>query len=293
MIEKINEKVSLKSIIIGLSFFIGTKFVLKTYDNYKFVKELYDVINNDVMNSSEALLVDKVKNDLIENVKKSDLFNKYGKEYILDSLKSSTIKISKSELLLSKSNGFFFHLPVIKEHFKLVNILTSYKKPKSENVIVIEKRLLEDYDYFESVLVHELYHYIDHLYKESGGKYSNMFFYEKFLDTKITDGSLDKAYLNNKMLKIFGKDALNIFIKTTLDNEFFDILKNDIDYYKSDKELYARINTLIFNMKKYNTNNIYEYFNILMEEENYYSSDIILILILDLEKVDELLSEHS
>lgn len=233
MNDKINEKVTWKELLVGFGIFIGTNYVIKDYKNYTFLNDLYNIANSDKINDSLSL---EVKQRIINDVKESELFAKYGKDYILDSLQKVNIIITDKDIF-DGSRGFYIHLPNILEHFKIINLLTFYKKPNSDNIIFIHNKTLED-KAFDYVLTHELYHYVDKLLENRN----------EVLFTNYD--SLNKIEIERKLQIIIDKDVLDIMRKSNFDKDIINELLDNKEYLTSNKEIFARVNTLRSNMKK-------------------------------------------
>jgi hypothetical protein len=290
----INEKIKLKDLILGLGVFLGTDYIMNDYNNFKFVNKLYNTINYSEESSDEKNKIEKIRKMVIDEVKNSNHFNKYGKDFIIDSLKTATIKISDSDILLDKSNGFFIHLPDIKSNFKMIDMLTKNKKPSMENVIVIQKNLFDDYSYLKAVLVHELYHYIDHLYISIRfNRISNSFNYDEYLDHNIIKNKFDKKYIKNKIKFLFEDEIFGILIDTGIVDELCDSIIKKYNYYSSNIELYSRINTMLYLMNENDLDDLEEYFNFLIDERMDFEDDLILIILLNIDKIEELLDKHK
>ena len=232
--NKINEKISWKELLVGLGIYLGTDYIIKDYKNYSFLSTLYDVVNTD---NTDQKLSEKVKDAIINDVKESNLFNEYGKDYILDSLRKTKVVITDKDFLLENSNGFYIHLPNVIENFKIVNFLTMYKKPNYENIIFIHKESINN-NIFESVLTHELYHYVDKLLSNRNEKIFTDYSY------------LTKEKLELKLNKIIDNDILNIMNKQGFSNDIIGEILNNRDYLTSNKEIFARVNTLRSNLKR-------------------------------------------
>jgi hypothetical protein len=233
MNTNINEKVTWKELLIGLGVFLGTKYIIKDYKNYTFLNSLYNIANSELKDDSLSL---EVKQRIINDVKESDLFAKYGKDYMLDSLQKATIIITDKDIF-DESNGFYIHLPNILENFKIINLLTFHKKPSSDNIIFIHNKTLEDKS-FDGVLTHELYHYVDRLLENRN----------EALFTNYD--SINQVELEKKLNRIIDKDVLGIMKKINLDKDIINDLLDNKEYFTSNKEIFARVNTLRSNMKK-------------------------------------------
>lgn len=231
--NSIDEKVSWKELVIGLGIYLGANYVIKDYKNFNFINNLYDIANSEIKDDSLSL---EVKKRIINDVKESAIFVKYGREYILDSLQKTKIIITDKNIF-DESNGFYIHLPNMLEHFKVVNFLTLHKKPNVDNIIFIHKKTLDQQN-FDEILIHELYHYVDKLLENRKDHFFTDYTY------------LTKELLEAKLEKIIDKEYLEVFEEHGIRDEIINGILNDKDYLTSNKEIFARVNTLRSNLKR-------------------------------------------
>lgn len=255
----INEKVSWKDLFFySLIFLTG----YSNYKDYKKINNLYSEINSPDSRPSieEKELLESIRQKLINDVKDSSKWNKFGKDKLLDSLKVVEFRIVDSidyENKISKnSSACFINLDNLKSStsFFLKKVV---KEPSQNNIIVVRRDALK-YDHFEDILIHELYHYLDKLLALNND-------FSKFIDTDVKD----KHYASKKfafILKSFAesKDRSKEQIKSfklyyddgklgdlyEISKDLIDPWLKEYDYYSSPDELFARWWTLKSDMKQ-------------------------------------------
>lgn len=294
MNEKINWNKFLLSLLIG---YIGYTNVNKIYKDYKQNKEvhyLYNIINSNTNypTGKEKEIIENTREKVIDQIKQSDLFNKFGKSYIVDSIKNATIKIADIDIdLISKDvAAAYIYLEPFTKQLQSYDKFKDIKTTKS-NVILINKGYLDNAD-LSDMLTHEIYHYVDKLYDST--YISTKLDLSKFVDERIKSNK----YLKNKFAILntgIPYDELKDDKLKDLIGEYFDTYdKEDIEYLTKPEEIYARWKTL--KSKLIDSEIIEDYKSIVTTKDIINFSlkhklgkeDLDLLLMIDLNKVEEL-----
>ena len=296
--NNMNEKISwnkfLLSLLIG---YIGYSNINKIYKDYKQNKEihyLYNIINSttNYPTGEEKEIIENTRNEVIDQIKQSDLFNKFGKPYIIDSIKTATIKIADIDIDIISSDvaAAYIYLEPFTKQLQSHDNFKDIKTTKS-NVILINKNFLDSND-LSDMLTHEIYHYVDKLYDSI--YVSTKLDLSQFIDKKIQN----KNYLKNKFSIIntgIPYDELKDDKLKDLIIQYFDTYdKGDIEYLTKPEEIYARWKTL--KSKLIDSKIIQDYKNIITTKDIIKFSldhklgkeDLDLLLMIDLNKVEEL-----
>lgn len=274
-------------------FFIG-KSTHKIYNSVSTiieVKRLFTIINStsDYPTGDNIETIENVKNDIIYQIQKSNLYNNIGKEYILDSIKSIKFKIfdpTGRRILKKTTAAMFVKVGMIDDELSDNFFLKGLNSP-IKNIILINKNYLSDEELPE-ILTHEIYHYVDFLY---GGddELSDKLDLSNFVDKNISN----KKYLFNKTERIFNLSGLDDDIKNQANDFSKDALKN-VDYLTSNNEIFVRWKT--FKSKLVKLGYIEDVKSVVNRETidkyNKYNSisltDLDILLILDWDKIYEL-----
>lgn len=292
MIEKI-----WKNVLIYLTLLIFVNHIINFYEEYRVyreVKDFYEKIssieNNPIGFDKEK--IEKIKIETIQNIKESEQFNKLGKDFILDSLQSAKIKIlePKGYLFLKKTTAaFFIQLGDFEESIKNDFLLKRIEPSPYKNLIIINKKYLEDDDLPE-ILTHEIYHYVDALFGDD--KYlSDKLNLSEFIDKNIID---NKSYLKKKASIIFNiVNTENEELKNLSNKLSLSTIKN-VEYLSNNREIFARWKTFKTKLiqKGYIENiNSDVTLNIVLEyceKSRTNIEDFNLLLVIDLDKIEEL-----
>ena len=90
--EKINEKIYWQEFLLALGLlYVGTK----TFKDYKHVEKIFTVINSSssIPSKSESLKLEQIRSEVIKNIKESDIFNRFDKPFIIDSISNIEFKV--------------------------------------------------------------------------------------------------------------------------------------------------------------------------------------------------------
>ncbi len=240
--EVVNEKIKWSNLLLALGLtYIG----VANWREFKIAKEVYDTVNStsSTPNKEEKEYIEKIRSEVINKVRESNLFKKFDKQYIIDSLSTIQFKMVDSTISFSKdaSATYVYISPLKKKYKYLLNA------PESENFIIIKRSNMNDPNY-PSVIVHELYHYFDRLITNTDDRYSNIADISKYVDKDIKN----EKYAKKKIM------ALMLFVnkggedEKSLTNDIYNDYISSKEYYTSDNELFARYKTLKFNMLKDN-----------------------------------------
>lgn len=226
------------------------------YNFYKEVKisneisSVFKQINatNNYPTGDKKIIIDSVRNDIVKQVQNSYIFNKYGKEYLLDSLRTVTIKFIEPTgdfIVRDNTIAIFIKLDGFEKHFE-DNFLSYFFNIQSskKNVILINSDHMDDDDLAE-VITHEIYHYVDMLLGDKDYLSTNLEL-SKFVDEKIIN---DKHYLTYKAFIILngGNNIIKINKENTrlksLIKDISTMTVDNIEYLSSNEEIFARWKT--------------------------------------------------
>lgn len=286
--ESINEKIKFSDFLLALGF---TYISISNYNKFDQIKNIYNVANSDESkpNYKESKWIDSVKQEVIEEIQTSKLFNKFDKKYIIDSIRTINFRIVDSIIPFAKeAKACYVHIKPLKNKYKY---LLKSQIPSFDNFIIINRSDMNDPSYSAS-LVHEIYHYFDYLLGD-GEDYSNTNKIRKFIDKNIDD----REYLKEKILRLTmidpekNKKEKNL-IKSIINFIYYDFMDNK-SYYTSNDELFARYKTVKFKMIKRGIITKDETIGIesiakYLALSNNRIQDIIPFIALDLNKLDEL-----
>ena len=167
--EKINEKIYWQEFLLALGLlYVGTK----TFKDYKHVEKIFTVINSSssIPSKSESLKLEQIRSEVIKNIKESDIFNRFDKPFIIDSISNIEFKVIDKDIIDRPNGvavGVYISLSKMKSKWKYKYL----DKPKSDNFILILRSQMDSPDLSETV-VHEIYHYFDNLSGNSDIEYS-------------------------------------------------------------------------------------------------------------------------
>lgn len=292
--NKIDEKLNWKHFLIMFGLTVN---FIPNYKKYNNLKHVYSLINSPESNPTEqeSKKLDKVRKLLIKNVRETNIFNKFNKEWVIDSLNNIKFKLvdkidfANNELEVVDSIKFVgCYIPLYGFKSGIISKLAG--EPKEDNIILIDRNLLLDSVFdLEGTLMHELYHYFDKL---TDKQYQ---IDDSYLDKKVFS---DTTYGLNKITNIL--TANNYNYDTLVDEEIKkDILslynnyKSNKIYYMSYSEVFARWNTFkslllkdgyIKNINEMPTKrDIYKYMYLKLYEDN-----LTVLLVLNWDKLNDI-----
>lgn len=301
--DMITEKITYKDILLYFSLlYIGSHGYLfyKDIKNMKEISKVYKVVNasDNYPSGKEKQLIDSVRYQIVNQVKNSDLFKKFGqnREYIIDSLETATIKfIEPTGKLVFKDDhiAMFIKLGelenVVRDRFK-DNLLYKYFDLQSakKNVILISKEHINDED-LDEILIHEIYHYVDRLLGDNKD-ISETLGLSKYVDAGIID---NKDYLNFKASLMYNYKNKNEYLDKLL-SDIAEYTVTNFDYLSSDDEIFARWKAFKSKLVKYgyidkledsiDTYDISKY----IKDKKVNLTDLDILLIIDWDKMEEL-----
>ena len=296
--QRVNEKISwnkfLLSLLVG---YIGFSQGYKYYKDYKYNKEihyLYNVINSNTNYpiGKEKEIIEDTREKVINQVKQSKLFAKFGKSYIIDSLKTATIKIADTNIDIIGEDiaASYIYLEPFTKGIKTLSKFKDIQSNKS-NIILINRNFLDNNDLAE-LLTHEIYHYVDRLYDST--EISTKLDLSQFKDSRLKD----KEFLKRKIAIL----KFNLPYDKLEDNETKELLskyadgytKKDLEYLIKPEEIFARLNALKSSMIKAgvinNFNDKLTKLNVIefALENKLNMQDFELLMIIDLDRISEL-----
>lgn len=247
--EEVNEKIKWSNLLFALGLaYIG----ISKYGEYNKIKDIYQVVNSkeSIPTNDESKWIEKIRTEAIDQIKSSNLFNKFDKKYIIDSIQSINFKVVDKEIPFSKNaKACYVYIKPLKSKY---TYLFKDQIPSGENFIIVNRQFMKESDYSE-VIVHEIYHYFDRLLTGNGEMYSEENKISQFIDKNLDDESYTKKKIMTLMLfktknsKIYNKESQLINeIVDDLYNEYMDNKK----YFASEAELFARYKTLKHQMVK-------------------------------------------
>lgn len=213
---------------------------MKVYRDTKFLKEIYDEVNDpmNMPNKVESNQIEDIRKNVIETIKSSDRFDKFGKDFIIDSLETIEFRFSDDDILINSSIGVFINISGFKQYFtsRFLDV------PKNENFILFMRDQLYDKN-IEQLILHEMYHYFDHLLKD----YTKTIKLDTLYDKRFI---VDEKYSYDKI-----RNLLNFSPDEEMDKNFKKYAKFIFDnknYLKSSSEVFARWNSMKYKMIKLN-----------------------------------------
>lgn len=295
-LEQLNEKISIKEIILSLAILYSTYNIHAGYNSYSEVKQLYNVVNSSEYNPAvkEKELIERIKEKLITIVEQSSKFDKKNKSYILDSLRKITIKIAEptGENIFKKSNiAIFLKLGDFEEKIKKSSII--YKiadfKSSKENVILINRKYIHDEDIADNI-AHEIFHYVDNLLSNDGNYISDKLNLSKFVDKKLND----ENYAFAKLRIIIAPNIVNLKQKyVNLIKEILKINMKKLNYYSNPSELFVRWKIIKLSMvttnyiKDMNSDVTYNILYKFIKSEKLTAPDIEFLFTIDWHRIEE------
>jgi hypothetical protein len=251
--DAINEKISWQSILLALGL---TYTAVSNYGEFGQIKSLYQEVNSaKAPSKGEKEKIDSIRSEMIEIVKKSNIFNKFNKPFIIDSLKNIEIVISDSPLVDKNALAIYMSLygyagsnSTSLSGFSIGKYIADKEyKPKKENIIIIGKKAINQSNFYET-LTHELYHYFDQLLGDKSNPYSKKISLNEIKDKNI---SSKEHRIEKLSLVMFGVKP-EVLKETSINAYDFCISYNkelidafgSVDYLQSSSELFARIKTM-------------------------------------------------
>jgi hypothetical protein len=237
--NKINEKISWSNLLLALG--IGYLSVAKWKD-YKTIKGIYDVVNSSssIPNKKESEYIEKIRSEVISKVKESNLFKKFNKQYIIDSLSTIQFKVVDSTIVFSKdAKASYVYIKPLKGRYKylLSNV------PEGENFIIINIKDMNNSDY-SSTIVHEIYHYFDRLITNDDERYSEVVDISKYVDNNVSN----ERYTKKKIMLLMLFSNTSGEIENQIVDGIYDNYISNKKYYNSNSELFARYKSLKHDM---------------------------------------------
>lgn len=236
----INEKskywISWKELLLMFGIGLSINFGKNVYK----LHHLYSEINSDksIPNSNEERIIDTIRQNVISNIKSSNLFKKLNREFIIDSITNIQFKLLDSiDIGSMDADGVYIHID------KKLQSSFARNEPNSNNYIIIKRDLLNDSD-VSDVISHEIYHYFDVLSGNNGNHDI-----KKLLDKRVL---IDKKYALNKISLISCLtyyDSLTPQISNDMNELYGDYMKNK-NYYLGSDEVFARWNSFKYKLLK-------------------------------------------
>jgi len=80
---KINEKINWYNFLLAFGISYAT---VSNYQDYSVLKRLYNVINSpsSIPSNKDSVIINNIKIDVLNNIRNSNLFNKFGKQFVID-----------------------------------------------------------------------------------------------------------------------------------------------------------------------------------------------------------------
>lgn len=240
--EEVNEKIKWSNLLFALGLaYIG----ISKYGEYNKIKDIYQVVNSNeaTPTSNEAIWIEKIRSEVIDQIKVSNLFKKFDKEYIIDSIQNINFRIVDDQIPFSKgARACYIYIKPLKGKY---TYLLQDQIPSGENFIIINRKSMKDSNYAE-VVVHEIYHYFDRLLTGGEERYSEENKIAQFIDTNLDDERYTKKKIMALMLFANNKGKSENEVVDALYDEYMDNKK----YFVSEPELFARYKTLKHQMVK-------------------------------------------
>lgn len=255
--------------------------------NINDARNIYKIVNTEqcIPTNKELAIMDSIREKVIATIEKTKMFNRFGKQSIIDSMR--TIKFFVADEIPSGGNprGSFINLDAMPSWRRKID--NYFGRPGFSNFILIRKDILHRPD-SAHIITHELYHYLNKLYN-----LSDIEIKLPILDKRVTK---DKEYGCRKLAILMGidYDSSQVY-KKRVDMCYRDVIKED-SYYSSGIEMYARWmtfkqelleNGIITNINQKVTLDVIT--DSLNDKKNKDIGDLrILCLFLDLEKMGEM-----
>ena len=311
--EQIDEKFSWSRFLLILG--VSAVFI-SNYRKFNKIKSIYTQVNSK-NSKEESDKIDKIRDSILTEIENSKIFKESDKKFILDSIRVATIKIVDNLDFVENAQGVYMNLNPFKKD-KMSLLMTV---PSVDNVILIKRNVVNNTD-LSTTITHEVYHYFDMLMGKSGSYYSSDIKIDTFIDKRINDKDyclkkIDKLLLDPysvysvKMDNLppdrkFGKSIRSKNKRLSreeyqrsgsfVDNSVYDILIDDIEYFKSNTEIFTRYKTMKSEMLKrgfisdmnhpLSEEEVIRYIDSLENREKIISLE--LFLVLDLSKLPEL-----
>ncbi len=288
MDQQIDEKITWQSLLLTLGI---TAFSVINYREYNTLKKIYKSVNSEksIPTKSDSVIIEKIRSEVIEKIRNSNIFNKFNKSFILDSISKVDFRIVDSiDFIREEVKGCYINLKRMKDLKK--NIFLDV--PSKDNYIILQRSSLYK-EYISETISHEIYHYFDKLLGNED-KYSEEIKLNKYTDPNVGD----KKYAISKIENIIGtpkkrEDDKEYYV---ILNELYRLLISEKNYYTKNSEIFARYKTLKDDMVKMgvikNINSKVSIDEIMLLLKKYNSSqrlDILSYLFyLDLSKIEDL-----
>lgn len=244
--DYLTEKIKWQHLLLALGLYHGAK-DLKTA---KSINHIYQVVNSPKSDptESEKKTFDAIRKQMIESVRNSDRFQRFNKEWVIDSLKNIKVKVLDS-IDLEGSNpkstlGAYFYIKPYNDKW-ISKPIGWIHGESDDNLVFIKREILDDKD-LDEILIHELYHYLDRLMSYPD-ETKRLYFFDKkaFKDDKYTLNKLARIMMANQR----NYDTLSNDMKRQI-KYLYDDWKSKKSYYQEPGELFARWNTLKSDMLK-------------------------------------------
>lgn len=243
--EIIDEKINWKRFLISFGIAYGLITGYKDIRDLRDARKIYSDITNpsSIPTPSERSTIDSIKNDLIAKVESSDLFNRFGKKYIIDSLKNTQFRVVDD--IPIKFNGVILGMYIDIKKIKDEKKYKFLEIPKGDNFILIRRDKMNEPDFPETI-IHELYHYLDRLYsKDTNRRGIDLMSSNMDINSILDQRLFDKQYACNKLSILLSGEKYRTLppnMKGNVD-DLYDILMDNRGYYASNGEVFARWQT--------------------------------------------------
>lgn len=187
--------------------------------------------------------IDSIKSTVILNTGNSFRINDLQKNEIKKSIKNIQFKIVENlGITIDQKSMYMVACYVNTDLYQIYGL-------KAKNYIFIDKDKMYD-EKIDNVIIHELYHYIDNLIGKNGF-YSDKVNFKSYIDTTTTTQVFKFVALLNP--KIIYSDSLVISNETLLlSYSLLNIMNMHSPYFSSNHELYARYQTMKYDMVRMN-----------------------------------------
>jgi hypothetical protein len=299
--KNLNEKTNWKNILLALGLTFAASRETSKFLNFK------EVINtvtstNSKPNNTESKLIEEIRQDVISEIKDSKIFKKTDKYFIIDSLKKVEFYLVDSIIPFKKqAEACFISISELKKKYKFL----ISKIPHNDNFIILNRKSLENESY-RNTIVHEINHYFDKLLgdeinysvenKISSFTDSNLE-NDVYMRFKISTFLLLEDFDDQKKKNFSREESASIArMKETILQGILKDYRENLSYYKSSQEIFARFRALKDDMVQSKVipnvdtpltiENLATYLGKSSTEKKL--ENLYLILTIDLTKLDEL-----